>query len=301
MVNEIYILLACYNGAEFLKSQIDSLLRQTHEAVVILANDDGSSDETLEILNYYKEVGVIRSISQTKRIGHNAAFCNLLEQVPDGAYAAFCDQDDVWAAHKLQRALESLNQIAPQLFFSRREYIDVRGEKIGLSPRVRKNLTVRNSLIENLAYGNTIVLNPAGVAFAKLNLNTMGRYIDFWLYSLFLSTSKVSYSNEVLVSYRIHPKNTIGIKSKKSFRTFSKVISDYYDQAFLLLPLKPLMSVSDSHMFQRFLHIDREPNPSKKILDVIKLPVWRHSIYDTLLFKAVWISHIVRLGIGKKI
>ena len=47
------ILLSTYNGEKYLKEQLDSLLTQSYKNFEIIARDDGSSDETIEILKYY--------------------------------------------------------------------------------------------------------------------------------------------------------------------------------------------------------------------------------------------------------
>lgn len=51
----VAILLCTYNGARFLAQQLDSLEAQTHQNWTVFASDDGSTDQTLEILQQYQE------------------------------------------------------------------------------------------------------------------------------------------------------------------------------------------------------------------------------------------------------
>ncbi len=50
---EVEVLLATYNGARFLREQIDSIMTQDYGNIRVLARDDGSSDGTIEILAQY--------------------------------------------------------------------------------------------------------------------------------------------------------------------------------------------------------------------------------------------------------
>ena len=51
----IEILLATYNGASYLKEQLDSIFAQTFQNFKVIARDDGSTDNTIEILEQYKQ------------------------------------------------------------------------------------------------------------------------------------------------------------------------------------------------------------------------------------------------------
>ena len=53
--NDTCILLATFNGEKYLKEQIESIINQTKKNWIMLVRDDGSSDETLQILNSYRK------------------------------------------------------------------------------------------------------------------------------------------------------------------------------------------------------------------------------------------------------
>src|SRR5262245_2756191 len=109
---DIEILLATYNGARFLDVQIESLLRQRDVSFRILVRDDGSTDETPAIIERYRRSRpeTFRVLSTSGNIGAAGNFSALLAH-SEAPYAALCDQDDVWAPHKLRVLCETLREM----------------------------------------------------------------------------------------------------------------------------------------------------------------------------------------------
>ena len=113
MVSTVAILMGCYNGAEYLSEQLDSLESQTHTNWRLYASVDGSTDGTLEILQAYQaKWGVDKLII---RQGSRQGFCkNFLSLACDPSikadYYAFCDQDDVWLPEKIKAAVSYLSK-----------------------------------------------------------------------------------------------------------------------------------------------------------------------------------------------
>ncbi len=136
----ITVCIATYNGAAYLSAQLDSVLNQTHRHCEILIGDDTSSDGTREILKAYAQRdGRIRLIFNPGNLGYNRNFEALARQAA-GEYIAFCDQDDVWAADKLERLLASIGE--NDVTYGASVLIDANGqplggtllEKLGLTP-----------------------------------------------------------------------------------------------------------------------------------------------------------------------
>ena len=106
------MLLACYNGAEWIAEQVSTVLGQVDVAVDLVVSDDGSSDDSISVLEHWstdERVTVMSAESPTGSAAQN--FFRLIRNA--GAdrhdYVAFSDQDDVWATHKLSRACEMLH------------------------------------------------------------------------------------------------------------------------------------------------------------------------------------------------
>ncbi len=109
----VAILLSTYNGQLYLKEQIDSLLDQTYKNWCLFVRDDGSSDDTLQIISTYAKKCPERIVLLTDNRGNikpAASFMQLLSMV-DMDYYMFCDQDDIWLSTKIERTYEEMVSI----------------------------------------------------------------------------------------------------------------------------------------------------------------------------------------------
>lgn len=113
---KIAVLLATFNGGKYIAQQLDSLLAQEFKGFELYISDDGSSDNTMEIVNSYAEQfsGRMHIIEKRKRPENsleNAACANflyLLETVQSDLYL-FCDQDDFWLENHISLLVEKYN------------------------------------------------------------------------------------------------------------------------------------------------------------------------------------------------
>ena len=154
-MQHVAILLSTYNGELFLKEQLDSLIAQSHSNWTIFASDDGSTDETLAILEKYQtKLGDDRLILLNgPRQGFAKNFLSMVKNTSIKAdYFAFCDQDDIWLPERLSTAITTLQPIPsnqPALFCSRTRLINEEGRQIGLSPLFGKPTTFKNNTFVN--------------------------------------------------------------------------------------------------------------------------------------------------------
>ena len=95
------ILMATYNGEQYVAEQIDSLLAQTDSDWTLYIHDDGSKDHTQEIINKYAETH--DNIVVMDFPGGNGAKENFFKMMfsVDADYYMLCDQDDVWLPEKV--------------------------------------------------------------------------------------------------------------------------------------------------------------------------------------------------------
>ena len=150
----ILIMMTTYNGEEFLIQQIESICQQSYSNWQLVVRDDGSSDQTLAILNAYAEKDARIQVVQNQTDYHGAypnfwglvAYCKQLKAYD---YYMFADQDDVWDKDKLEVYMDfcsdkGLNE--PLLVYGDMRIIDGDGQ------------VTSNSLEANLgiAYTNAI-------------------------------------------------------------------------------------------------------------------------------------------------
>jgi len=99
---KISIALATYNGGKYLREQLESLAEQTLLPTELQARDDGSTDDTIAILEEFRSRAPfdVRIHRNTKNLGHGLNFVQTAMRC-SGDWIAFCDQDDVWLPNKL--------------------------------------------------------------------------------------------------------------------------------------------------------------------------------------------------------
>lgn len=223
---EVDVLMATFNGSAFLDEQIDSILAQRDVRVRLLVRDDGSTDDTIERVRRHAlaqpgRIIEVDGMASAGRLGPAANFFALLERarttMPPAEWIAFADQDDVWFLDKLSRAISALQksnterQDAPALYGSATILTDASGRRIGRSPRFDRPPAFAHALVQNIAAGNTMVMN---IAAADLVLRA-GRPAlplhDWWCYQLVTgSGGSMLYDDEPSLLYRQHSTNVLG-------------------------------------------------------------------------------------------
>lgn len=108
----IAILLAVYNGEKYLREQVDSILRQTNHDWTLYIRDDGSKDNTINIIKEYvdKYPNIIQVQDNDGNLGCRGNFFRLLEVV-ESKYYMFSDADDVWFENKVQISYDAIREI----------------------------------------------------------------------------------------------------------------------------------------------------------------------------------------------
>jgi glycosyltransferase involved in cell wall biosynthesis len=227
--------MCTFEGERFLAAQLASILAQTHQNWTLWVSDDGSTDQTLEILHATQELwgkDRLKIISgPCKGFARNFLSLTCHPEI-EANYYAFSDQDDIWLPSKLTRALEKLTEQPHNtalLYGSRTSLIDETGKHIGISPLVPKRLGFSNALVQNVAGGNTMVFNHALVktlrdAGAELDIV----FHDWWLYIVATATGGiVLFDQEPHILYRQHKNNIIGanLSLTSKFKRLQKAFS----------------------------------------------------------------------------
>lgn len=163
----VAILLCTFNGQHYLREQLNSFDGQIHTNWTLWVSDDGSTDNSIALLqNYQNQWPKTRlHIKNGPGNGFSANFLALLNDSAINAnYYGYSDQDDIWNCSKLSKAiqcLESMPSAIPALYCSRTQLIDQNGTNIGFSPLFKKAPSFANALVQNIGGGNTMVFNQA--------------------------------------------------------------------------------------------------------------------------------------------
>ncbi|RWE23211.1 glycosyltransferase family 2 protein [Mesorhizobium sp.] len=214
----VAVLLGTKDGAAFIDEQLSSLLAQSWPAIDLWVSDDGSTDGTISIIEAWRPRWSKGSLTMVDgpRKGFAANFRSMIvDPRIDADYYAFCDQDDIWEADRLESAIrwmEALDAETPLLFCSRTATISETGVPAGHSPLFRRPPSFRNALVQSIAGGNTMLLNRAArMLLAKASARAEFVSHDWWAYLIITAAGgKVRYEPRPLVRYRQHGANLVG-------------------------------------------------------------------------------------------
>ena len=100
---EVSVIIPTFNYGRFLEQAIQSVLGQTFQDFELIVVDDGSTDDTREVLARFESDRRVRCLFQANRGDAAARNTGILNA--GGRYVAFLDSDDYWMPEKLERQL----------------------------------------------------------------------------------------------------------------------------------------------------------------------------------------------------
>jgi glycosyltransferase involved in cell wall biosynthesis len=230
----VQVLLATYNGAAFIASQLDSLFAQSMSDFEILVADDGSRDETPALLREAcaSNPGRMRIVHLDRVGGPVPNFMRLLA-ASNAPYVMFCDQDDIWLPDKIRTLLEAVRSLeagetqTPALIHSDLRVVDAELRPIArsffelhaLDPTL---LDLRGLLVGNRVVGCATMFNRALAQLASGNPTADIVMHDWWIAILGSAFGRVAYLDEAMTLYRQHGNNVVGAnpKSRSPWRHF---------------------------------------------------------------------------------
>ena len=221
-MKKVLILMATYNGTNYIREQLDSLLNQSYSNIEILIRDDASKDNTIEILREYAERDSRVTFYQGENLGSASCFFDLMKHAPASDYYAFCDQDDVWETDKIKAAVTLLEENAydgPLLYTSNLKIVDQ--NLTYMVDRFTNGFKTDNKyycLTEYRAVGCTMVFNSQALELVKTHVPTDYMMHDAWMFMTCMIFGRVIYDDNAYILYRQHSNNVIGYKSNPFVR-----------------------------------------------------------------------------------
>jgi glycosyltransferase involved in cell wall biosynthesis len=214
------ILLSTFNGEAYLDALLDSLAAQTHADWVLYWRDDGSSDGTVAKLAAWTGGRAIRVTGPPGNLGVTRSFMTLLRAAVDHPFVAFADQDDVWLPEKLTQAIAMLDgRDGAALYCARQILVDQNLDRIGLSAPLAGPAAFPASLTQNIATGNTVMLNAAATALVAVSEPPSKTWHDWWCYLVVTAAGgTVVRDDGGVILYRQHAENVIGAPVSASRR-----------------------------------------------------------------------------------
>lgn len=182
----VCVVLPTYNGAKYLGDQLDSILNQTYKNIEVYLRDDGSKDETKDVIRKYAaEHDNVHCIEDgLGNLGCPASFYEIIRQAAPCDYYAFADQDDIWEIDKVERAVESLSGVAgdvPAVYYSSFNYVDADGSFIRQAAPQDAETPFIRTLFYTPGLGFTIAFNRRACEDFILNVETGPEMHDRWI------------------------------------------------------------------------------------------------------------------------
>jgi glycosyltransferase involved in cell wall biosynthesis len=210
---KIGVAIATFNGARFVEQQLASIAAQTRAADQVVVADDGSSDDTLAIV---EQSGLPLTVLRGEGgLGATANFERAIRAV-DADVIVLSDQDDVWRADKLS-AIDDAFRAGATGVFSDGRIVDVAGRPTGTTLWQSFGYDGGRDLLPVLLKKN--VVTGATLAFASSardRVLPIGRdgWHDAWIALLLAATGDLIPIAETLIDYRVHDSNAEGLGTR---------------------------------------------------------------------------------------
>lgn len=226
------VAMATFNGAKFLEEQLISLSKQTILPSELCVTDDGSSDETLIILEKYSRHAPfpVRTIKNNKQLGYGRNFLKAASLCM-AEYVAFCDQDDVWCDQKIQKVGTVIEKFSPDVVVHSGIVVDQRLTPLGYRyPDIQLPGWLEIASLSDDFYwpGYSLVIKRSLLDSSEkdelpINQDGTNRVFahDHWVFNAVRNGASCYKITDEMVKYRQHTSNLIG------FAEISKLAFNY--------------------------------------------------------------------------
>lgn len=220
--DKIAILMATYNGEKYICQQIDSILSQTCTDWELYIHDDGSTDNTIAVVESYVEKypDKIHLIDGKSTGGAKYNFFYMFGQV-EAPYYMTCDQDDVWLDKKIELTYDKMLAIedkadVPCLIYTELRVVDSELNTIADTMSEYQSLdchkrTINQFILQNSVTGCTMMINRA-LRDKMLRITDIDNTImhDWWAALVAAQFGKTAFIDEATILYRQHGDNSLG-------------------------------------------------------------------------------------------
>jgi glycosyltransferase involved in cell wall biosynthesis len=226
----ISVILPFYNAEKYIFESINSILNQTYKNFELIAIDDGSTDNTLQIVSGFKD-NRIKLIQNEKNLGLIATL-NIGLNLSQGEFIARMDADDISLPNRFETQIK---------YLSEHNNVDILGSYYEIFGEENKTVTVPTSFEQikiELMYHNvvchpSVMMRTSSLLNNQLEFNSSYLHTEDWFFWL-NAISKglvIENINQVLLKYRYEGQN-ITSKNKHSIEDRYKNIFQFIEQHF---------------------------------------------------------------------
>lgn len=225
----IDISMATYNGEEFIKEQLDSILSQSYTDWQLIISDDCSKDGTVSIIKKYQKQYPDKILLFENDVPSGSAQNNFFNAIKytTSDYVMFSDQDDVWLPDKIENTFNKMMEMekeygknTPVLIHTDLKVVDKNLNTINDSLFKMMNMdsercAFNNLLVQNIVTGCTVMGNRALFNYLeKIPKNAVMH--DMWIALIASAFGEIGFVDKSTMLYRQHGNNSVGAKDTKS-------------------------------------------------------------------------------------
>ena len=242
---KVAVLLATHHPEDYIKDQIASIKNQVAVEVIFYWGDYKSTEAEKQFVRDLLTESTFHEY-QVEDPGPAANFFYLLSKTCE-EFIAFSDQDDIWLPNKLARQVTILEKFIGVPALSHTNSDLLKGSKRISRNQICQNHTFYSLAFTNCCQGCTIMINKKAKEEILSSLPANILWHDWWMALVISLVGSITYINEVMVLYRIHEKNTIGVPNLlqrilNNLRRSEGLISYQIGQA--------ILGYEDQHQFE---------------------------------------------------
>ena len=208
----ISVCIPTYNGAKYIAQTIESILNQTFTDFEIIVSDDGSSDNTLEIVGSFNDPRIVR-IDRLSKVGAEANWNNAVANASASLVKLVC-QDDILYPQCLEVEVQTMSKSENQdvsFCFHLRDFVTPNSRKLSARRVGYSNLQKYSKteiLTKVVRSGGNPIGEPMAVTMRKLSLNSAGKFrgdyvIDLDMWSKLSDQGSALFIEQHLSAFRI--------------------------------------------------------------------------------------------------
>lgn len=224
------IVMPAYNAAKTIDKSIDTVFAQTYQNWELIIVDDCSCDDTLQVLEKYKNNSKIKIIAN--EVNSRAAISrNNALAIAQGQYVAFLDSDDLWTANdKLEKQIAFLTGKGVGFAFTSYGCVDENDNDMGRTIRVPATISAMQLLSNTIIGCSTVLIDRFKIGNFEFVLNN--RREDMFTWYLILNKGFLAYGmDDVMVKYRVSASSSSGNKLKMA-KEYYKGLRDVAELGF---------------------------------------------------------------------
>lgn len=210
----VSIIIPTYNKEEYIKKALESVLNQTYKEIEVIVIDDGSIDNTQEIVKSFNNTRIIYIWQENKGA---AAARNTGIKKAQGKYIAFLDSDDLWLKEKLEKQVRFLEENPEMGLLGTGCYqINYKREIMGKKIFPTKNKVLQGILIKYNPFIQSSVMVRKEV-FDKIDSydESFSQSEDYELWLRIAKYYKIANLPELLVMKRYYPESLSPSKDRE--------------------------------------------------------------------------------------